>query len=87
MPLIGLCIWSRYYAAHVAHQPYEVPESYNRSFSFIPNAKRQAYHAMVSCLDDVLAELIASFKAKGLWETTLMVREAPPHDNQAETVV
>ena len=42
---------------------------------------------MVSCLDDVLAELIASFKAKGLWETTLMVREAPPHDNQAETVV
>jgi len=62
-----------YYAAHVAHQPYEVPASYNESFAFIADPQRRAYHAMVACLDDVLAELIASFKAKGMWENTLMV--------------
>ena len=27
-----------YYAAHIAHQPYEVPGSYNASFAFIPDA-------------------------------------------------
>ena len=30
-----------YYAAHVAHQPYEVPEDYNQSFAFIPDAERR----------------------------------------------
>ena len=46
-----------YYAAHVAHQPYEVPDSYNSSFSFIADPTRRAYHAMVACLDDVLAQV------------------------------
>ena len=62
-----------YYAAHVAHQPYEVPDSYNESFSFIEDPTRRAYHAMVACFDDVLAELVASFKSKALWAETLMV--------------
>ena len=62
-----------YYAAHIAHQPYEVPASYNSSFAFIPDPQRQLYHAMVACLDDVLKELVAGFQAKGLWDDTLMV--------------
>ena len=53
---------------HVAHQPYEVPASYNNSFSFIPDDQRRTYHAMVTCLDDVLKEIIASLKTEGLWD-------------------
>ena len=53
---------------HVAHQPYEVPASYNNSFSFIPDDQRRTYHAMVTCLDDVLKEIIASLRTEGLWD-------------------
>lgn len=73
-----------YYAAHVAHQPYEVPDSYNQTFSFIPDPTRQAYHAMVACFDDVLGEIVASFKGKQLWENTLMVMST---DNVSEESV
>ena len=87
-----------YYTAHVAHQPYEVPDSYNESFSFIEDPTRRAYHAMVACFDDVLAEIVASFKAKQLWADTLMVmstdnvraarlRAAVPDDDNAHTAV
>jgi hypothetical protein len=53
---------------HVAHQPYEVPASYNNSFIFIPDDQRRTYHAMVTCLDDVLKEIIASLRTEGLWD-------------------
>ena len=62
-----------FYAAHVAHQPYEVPESYNQSFAFIPDGQRRAYHAMVKCLDDVLKEIVYALQANQLWEDLLMV--------------
>jgi hypothetical protein len=47
-----------YYAAHVAHQPYEVPPQYNDSFAFIPDPQRRLYSAMVACLG---AASLASF--------------------------
>ena len=28
---------------------------------------------MVACLDDVISELVSAFRARGLWEDTLMV--------------
>jgi arylsulfatase I/J len=62
-----------FYAAHVAHQPYEVPESYNQSFAFIPDGQRRAYHAMVKLLDDALEEIIRALQAHHFWNDLLMV--------------
>mmetsp|Transcript_19876 Transcript_19876/g.63275 ORF Transcript_19876/g.63275 Transcript_19876/m.63275 type:complete len:352 (+) Transcript_19876:81-1136(+) len=62
-----------YYASHIAHQPYEVPAEYLARFSFIGHPERRVYHAMVACLDDVISELVSAFRARGLWEDTLMV--------------
>lgn len=62
-----------FYAAHVAHQPYEVPDSYNASFDFIPDHQRRAYHAMVKCLDDVLKEIVDSLRTFQFWDDLLMV--------------
>ena len=62
-----------YYASHLAHLPYEVPEAWNQTYSFIDNPNRRTYHAMVGYLDGVVGELVAAFQKKGLWENTLMV--------------
>ena len=62
-----------YYASHLVHQPYEVPSSYNDSFSFIQDEERRLYHAMVACLDDVLKDIVDAFRrVSGRWENTLM---------------
>lgn len=36
-----------YYAPHIVHMPYEVPDKYLQMFDFIDNKLRQVYHAMV----------------------------------------
>ena len=61
-----------YYASHIVHQPYEVPDSYNTTFSFIQDEDRRVYHAMVNCLDDVLGDIVTSWKAKLDWSNTLI---------------
>ena len=62
-----------YYAAHIAHMPYQVPEKYLKKFAFIDNPLRQVYHAMVKYLDDVVGELIQALKMKGMWDNLLFV--------------
>ena len=62
-----------YYAPHIVHGPYQVPEKYLRKFDSIDNELRQVYHAMVSYLDDVVGELIQAFKSKGMWDDMLFV--------------
>ena len=62
-----------FYAPHIVHKPYEVPEEYLKKFDYIDNELRQVYHAMVNYLDDVVGELVQALKAKGLWDTTLFV--------------
>jgi len=71
-----------YYPAHIAHLPYEVPQSYLDAFSKAGGGPfdnstgeatmRMTYHAMVKFLDDVIGNITAAFKAKGMWESTLM---------------
>ena len=62
-----------YYAAHIVHRPYEVPENYLKKFDFIDEPYRQVYHAMVNYLDDVVGEIVQALKDKGLWDNLLFV--------------
>ena len=62
-----------YYAAHIVHRPYQVPDSYLNKFNYIDEPFRQIYHAMVNYLDDVVGEIVAALKNKGLWDDLLFV--------------
>ena len=63
------------YDSKVAHYPLQAPTEYQRSphLAAIEDDNRRTYHAMVSYLDDQLANITGTFKALGLWENTLMV--------------
>ena len=47
----------------------------------LPYRCRQQYHAMVMVMDEMVGNITAAFKAKGMWERTLMVMssEYVPH--------
>ena len=62
-----------FYAPHIVHKPYEVPEEYLKKFDYIDNKLRQVYHAMVNYLDDVVGEVVQALKTKGLWDNMLFV--------------
>ena len=62
-----------YYAAHIVHKPYQVPESYLNKFNFIDEQYRRVYLAMVNYLDDVVGEIVQALKDKGLWDNLLFV--------------
>ena len=53
-----------YYAAHIVHRPYLVPDSYFRKFDYIDEPFRQIYHTMVNYLDDVVGDIVAALKVK-----------------------
>lgn len=50
-----------------------VPQIYLDTFSFIDNADRKFYSAMVSHLDDMVGNVTAAIVAKGLWESSLII--------------
>ena len=62
-----------YYAPHIVHSPYEVPDSYLEKFSFIDYKPRQIYAAMVKYLDDVVGNLTTALKQHGLWDNLLFI--------------
>ena len=62
-----------YYAAHIVHRPYQVPNKYLEKFDFIDEKYRQIYHAMVNYLDDVIGEVVAALKDHGLWDNLLFI--------------
>jgi len=65
-----------YMAFHNVHAPLEVPAAQEKKFSFIPFPDRKNYAAMVNLMDFNLGRLVASLKAKGMWNTTLLVAAA-----------
>ena len=69
-------------STHSIHEPYEVPQKYLDKFSFIDVEVRQYYAAMVNHIDDVVGNLTAALKAKGMWANTLFVSSS---DNGACT--
>ena len=62
-----------YYAPHIVHKPYQVPQKYLDMFSFIDNDLRKIYHAMVKYLDIIVGELVDALKERGLWDDLLFV--------------
>ena len=62
-----------YYAPHIVHSPYEVPDRYLEKFSFIDDKRRQVYAAMVKYLDDVVGNLTSALKQRGLWDNLLYI--------------
>ena len=62
-----------YFAPHNCHQPLEVPTAQAAKFAFINDSdSRQYYSAMVNMVDAHIGQVVDAFKAKGLWENTLM---------------
>ena len=51
----------------------QTPNILPRNQSQPPFSCRKQYHAMVHLLDDILGQLVDQFKAKGLWNDTLLV--------------
>ena len=62
-----------YYAPHIVHTPLQVPMSYFNKFDFIDNKDRRYYHAMVNYLDDVVGDVVAALKSRGMWDNLLFV--------------
>ena len=62
-----------YYAPHIVHAPYEVPDRYLKKFSFIDDQSRQVYTAMVKYLDDIVGNLTTALKQRGLWDNLLFI--------------
>lgn len=67
-----------FWAPHIVHWPGQVPQAYLDKFEFIVptdqvGAKRQTYHSMVRFADDAVANITAELKAKGMFDTTLIV--------------
>ena len=60
-------------STHSIHEPYEVPDAYLKKFAFVDVEVRQYYVAMVNHIDDVVGNLTAVLKAKGMWDETLFV--------------
>jgi len=62
-----------FHSFHLIHTPLEVPESYEKKFSFLRNPSRRKYAAMVNYMDEELGLFVTALKDKGMWESTLMV--------------
>ena len=65
------------------HEPLQVPAEYYEAFDFMEKnpagahvyqniSTRQTYAAMVKYMDDVVGNLTAALKAKGMWDDTLV---------------
>ena len=64
------------WAPHNIHAPLQVPAAYLQNFSFINDARRQAYAAKVRYIDDALAQVVAALKAAGMWENLIFILSA-----------
>ena len=62
-----------YYAPHIVHEPFQVPDSYLTRLNFIDNDNRKSYMAMVNYFDDVIGEMVNALKVRGMWSNTLIV--------------
>ena len=66
-----------YYAPHLVHDPYEVPQEWLDRFTWMtddqPKKPRQYYSAMVAYLDAVVANITSAITAKGMMNNTLLL--------------
>ena len=62
-----------FWATHVPHDPYQVPQSYLDKFASINQTSRQFYSAMVNFLDDMVGEVVGALKSSGIWDNMVLV--------------
>lgn len=64
-----------YFAHQVAHVPLEAPPNskFAAACSKVTDPKRNVYCRMLAALDDSLQRVISQFKAKGMWDDTLLI--------------
>jgi len=62
-----------FHSFHLMHTPLQIPEAWEQKFSFLTNPYRRKYAAMTSYMDNVMGQIVAKLKAKGMWENTLLV--------------
>jgi arylsulfatase A-like enzyme len=62
-----------YLAFNAPHTPYQAPEEYISKFAHIEDPTRRIYAAMIACLDDNIAKVVAALDAQGLRDNTLIV--------------
>lgn len=61
------------FSAHNIHEPYQVPNAYLAQFPGVEIEVRQYYDAMVKHIDDVVGNVTAALKAKGMWDNLLFI--------------
>ena len=67
-----------FWAPHLVHVPLQVPAAYFEAFSSMaptdrPSHARQRYHAMVTMADSMVGNVTSRLRARGMWESTLLV--------------
>jgi arylsulfatase A-like enzyme len=71
-----------YVAFSAPHQPLQAPAEYLERYRNIENGPRRRYAAMVTCMDDAIAEILRTLEKRGLDKQTLVLFLS---DNGAET--
>eukprot|EP00965_Chrysotila_dentata_P175388 5788812-Pleurochrysis_carterae.AAC.2 len=61
------------YDSRLVHYPLQAPPEFQHRYAAVADENRRLYYAMVSYLDDQLANITNTMRALGLWEATLMV--------------
>lgn len=61
------------YAPKLVHYPLQAPAEYQRRFADIDVPHRRMYAAMTAFLDDQIGNVTEMFRARGLWNDTLMI--------------
>ncbi len=62
-----------YLAFTAPHTPYQAPQEYLDRHADIADPNRRAYAAMISVVDDAVAEVVAALDAKGMRDNTLIL--------------
>ncbi|KAL4220553.1 hypothetical protein ACF0H5_020951 [Mactra antiquata] len=56
------------------HTPFEAPKEYIKPYEgAYVNTTDKTYAGMITCLDEAVGNITQAFKAKGLWENTVMI--------------
>ncbi|KAK3780894.1 hypothetical protein RRG08_052051 [Elysia crispata] len=62
-----------YMAYQAVHWPLQVPEAYEKKYSFIKDEKRRKYAGMVDTLDEGVRNITRALRQAGMWENTILV--------------
>jgi len=65
-----------FWSPHIVHTPLQVPQAELDRFSFIDEASRRYYHAMVYFVDEAIGQVTQKLKDEGIWDNTVIALHA-----------